>query len=69
MKLFSFDKIHLKLLDHIQMFLIYPNFANFTQLEWSFFWLVQFWRLLELPNDSSSLKSCVYFAIRGKKEW
>jgi len=27
------------------------------------------WRLLELPHDSSSLKGSVYFAIRGKKEW
>jgi len=24
---------------------------------------------LELPNDTSSLKGSVYFAITGKKEW
>ena len=52
------------------MLLFYSNVSNFTQNVVKVFQLAQiWWRLLELPHDSSSLKGSVYFAIRGKREW
>ena len=60
----------MKLLHLTQMLLFYSNISNFTQNLNTVFYLAQiWWRLLELPRDSSSLKGSVYFAIRGKKEW
>jgi len=60
----------LRLLDLTQMLLFYSNVSNFTQNVIKLFELAQiWWKLLEAPHDSSSLKGSVYFAIGGKKEW